>query len=349
VDVDVLCVNVAAPTMPRNWTDSYTFLLGAVANAQLAFFVTHDDETAAERTPYSSFLTLRDGEWIDGGTRPWPTVSVASIPGDMVQLIALGEAGQIFLKGGGEEREELIVKGDEGPATRGPMRCIRAVGGQVYAVGSDRQVYRRKGPSRWEAFDAGARPESAIVDKPVEKAPPKKKPAVRPKTAPLPIPSRTAEQSSIGFEALDGYSTTELYAAGRRGEIWQWDGTRWHKRDSSLSEKDTITHLTCAPDGVVYLAGDKGQLLRGRNEAWEKLPSGVTEPILGLRLFDGALYASTKKGLFRHDGKSLVAVALPKKDAPKTFGPLDVVKDALWSIGGKDIFTYDGNTWTRIE
>ena len=297
--------------MPRNWTDSYTFLLGAVANPQLAFFVTHDDETAAERTPYSSFLTLRDGEWIDGGTRPWPTVSVAAIPGDMVQLIALGEAGQIFLKGGGEEREELIVKTDEGPATRGPMRCIRSVGGQTYAVGSDRQVYRRKGPSRWEAFDAGCRPESAMVEKPVEKARPKKKPAVRPKTAPLPTPSRTAEQSAIGFEALDGYSPTELYAAGWKGEIWQYDGTKWQPRDSGLSDKDTITHVTCATDGVVYMAGDKGQLLCGRNEKWEKLSSGISDAILGLRLFDGALYASTKKGLFKHDGGKLVAIAPP--------------------------------------
>jgi hypothetical protein len=78
----------------------------------------------------------------------------------------------------------------------------------------------------------------------------------------------------------------------------------------------------------------------------------LPDRILGLRVFDGALYASTKKGIFRREpgenGK-FVAVPPPKKDAPKTYGMLDVSKTALWSIGGKDIFTFDGKTWTRIE
>ena len=339
--------------MPRNWTDQYTFLAGAVANGSLAFFVTHDDEVASERVPYSSFLTYRDGEWVDGGSREWPTVSVAAIPGDMIQLIALGDAGQIFLKGGGEEREEIIVKGDEGPASRGPLCCIRAIGGQVLAVGSDRQVYRRKGPSRWEALDTGARPESTI-EKAVEKAP--EKPAkkvggerhrVRAKPQPLSQKRNVAVHSDVGFEALDGFSVTEMYAVGLGGEVWQWDGVRWHPRTSPVKER--LTHITCALDNQVYAAGDKGALVRGRNEAWEKLPTGMTENITGLRLWKDQIYVSTAKGVYRHDGDKLVAVPLPKKDPPKTFGMLDISREALWSIGGKDIFTYDGKSWTRIE
>ena len=276
--------------MPRNWTDQYTFLSGAVANDVLAFFVTHDDETASERIPYSSFLTYRNGEWVDGGSREWPTVSVAAIPGDMIQLIALGDAGQIFLKGGGEEREEIIVKGDEGPASRGPLCCIRAIGGQVLAVGSDRQVYRRKGPSRWEALDAGARPESLEKpalpeknDKPEKKKPAGERTRVRAKPQPLSSQKRNvATHSNIGFEALDGFAATEIYAVGLRGEIWQWDGTRWQQRTSPVTER--LTQVTCASDGKVYAAGDKGTLVRGRGEEWEKLTSGTTEAITGLRL-----------------------------------------------------------------
>lgn len=339
--------------MPRNWTDQYTFLAGAVANDALAFFVTHDDETASERVPYSSFLTYRNGEWVDGGSREWPTVSVAAIPGDMIQLIALGDAGQIFLKGGGEEREEIIVKGDEGPATRGPLACIRAIGGQVIAVGSDRQVYRRKGPSRWEALDAGCRP--AGLDKPADKVIEKKKseppkPRVRQKPQPLSTQKRNvAAHSSIGFEALDGFAANEMYAVGLRGEIWQWDGQLWHGRQSPLPQTARLTQITCASDGKVYVAGDKGVLVRGRGEVWEVLSSGITDAITGLRLWKDQLYALTAKGVYRHDGAKLVPVPLPKKDPPKTFRMLDISRDALWSIGGKDIFTYDGTTWTRIE
>src|SRR5688572_6809370 len=245
--------------MARNWTDQYTFRAGAVAAPGLVYFVTFDDEVAATRAPYSSFLTWKDGEWLDGGTREWPTVSVASIPGDMTQLIAVGEAGQVFLKGAGEEREELVVKGDEGPATRGPLRAVRAIGGQVIAVGSDRQVYRRKGPSRWEAFDHGLRPEGARVEEKPKKPP---GPRVRHKgpiqgAAKRPVGPTTA----IGFEATDGFAATEMYAAGKRGEIWQLDAGRWIERKSPTTE--TITQLYCAADGVAYLATDQGTLLAG--------------------------------------------------------------------------------------
>ena len=343
--------------MPRNWTDQYTFLLGAVASPTLAFFVTHDDETASERIPYSSFLTLRENEWSDGGTREWPTVSLCAIPGDMTQLMAIGEGGQVFLRGAGEEREEVIVKGDEGPATRGPLRCVRAIAGHVIAVGSDRQVYRRKGPSRWEALDMGARPESGLppMDK-VEKAADKKKVADKgraPRAKPGPPTKRTSSaQTSVGFEAVDGYAVNEMYAVGRGGEIWQWEGTRWLPHASPTTE--TLTQLTCATDGHVYAAGDKGVLVRGRADRWELLRTGLTQPITGLRLYDGALYAATAKGVWRLEGDKLVAVPLPKKDPPKTFGMLDTesvtrTRGALWSIGPKDIFTYDGKTWTRIE
>lgn len=343
--------------MPRAWTDQYTFLAGAVAGPDLAFFVTHDDETASARVPYSSFLTWKrgkdEGEWTDGGTREWPTVSMCAIPGDMTQLLAIGEAGQVFLRGAGEEREEVIVKGDEGPATRGPLRCVRAIAGQVIVVGSDRQVYRRKGPSRWEALDLGARPDTVVAPI-LDKASEKKKPAGRaPRSKPGPPTKRTSSAaSSIGFEAVDGFVSTEIYAVGLHGVIWQFDGTRWQERESPTTE--TLSQLTCGVDGHVYAAGEKGVLLRGRAELWERLPTGMTQTITGLRVFEGKIYVATEKGVFHHDGDKLVPLALPKKDPPKTFSSLDVTPPyrgpgALWSIGPKDIFTYDGKTWTRIE
>jgi hypothetical protein len=330
--------------MPRNWTEQYTFLSGAVASSTVVYFVTHEDEVAAERVPYSSFLTWRDGQWLDGGTREWPTASLAAIPGDMTQLIAIGEGGQVFLKGAGEEREELIVKGDEGPATRGPLRCVRAIGGQVVAVGSDRQVYRRKGPSRWEAFDHGLRPEGQKAeDKPRKPAGPR----VRHKgpiqgAAKRPV----APASDVGFEAVDGFSATEMYAVGLGGEIWQLDAGRWVQRLSPT--KDTLQRILCVGD-VAYLATERGELVVGRGDQWNKIPARLPDPIRGLRIFDGALYASTKKGLFRQEGDAFVAIPPPKKDPPKTYGMLDVSRSALWSIGGKDIFTFDGRSWERIE
>jgi len=336
--------------MPRNWTDQYTFLAGALAAPGLAYFVTHEDEVASERVPYSSFLTWRDGEWLDGGTREWPTVCLAAIPGDMTQLIAIGEGGQVFLKGAGEEREELIVKGDEGPGTRGPLRSVRAIGGQVIVVGSDRQVYRRKGPSRWEAFDHGLRPESVVPPKPSTEEKPKKAtgPRVRHKGPIQGAAKRhVAAASASGFEGVDGFSATEMYAVGRLGEIWQLDAGRWVERKSPT--KETITHITCASDGEAYLATDSGAVIIGRGERWEQLPGTVPDAVLGMRLFDGKLYASTKKGLFCREGAKFVPVPPPKKDAPKTYGALDVTRGALWSIGGKDIFTYDGKGWQRIE
>ncbi len=56
-----------------------------------------------------------------------------------------------------------------------------------------RQVYRRGGERRWTDM-----------------------------SAPFPKPRETA-----GFEAIDGYSSNEIYAVGWSGEIWQFNGKKW--------------------------------------------------------------------------------------------------------------------------
>src|SRR5213083_2399530 len=113
------------------------------------------------------------------------------------------------------------------------IRNARAISGHVYACGMKRQVYERVDEGKW-------------VDV----------------SAPFPEANVTA-----GFEAVDGYSQNEIYAVGWNGEIWEYDGSQWADRSSPTNVILSAVH--CAPNNLVYVAGQQGVLIRGRNSSWE--------------------------------------------------------------------------------
>ena len=66
------------------------------------------------------------------------------------------------------------------------MRSVRAIEGVAYAAGMMRQVYRRDGANSWSPIDKGMR--------------------------------ASREDKVCGFEAIDGFTHRDIYAAGYKGE-----------------------------------------------------------------------------------------------------------------------------------
>jgi hypothetical protein len=88
--------------------------------------------------------------------------------------------------------------------------------------------------------------------------------------------------------------------------------------------------------------------MRGKGDAWEVVDQdSTTDNFWDLAWFDGSLYASTVRNLYRLSGNDLVAIPF-KKDVPKTFYHLSVAPGVMWSIGSKDVMAFDGREWTRI-
>jgi hypothetical protein len=192
------------------------------------------------------------------------------------------------------------------------IRNARTIDGQVYACGMKRQVYRRTGEGRWGDISA-------------------------------PVAAAT---EAAGFEAIDGYGANDLYAVGWAGEIWQYDGRAWHERNSPTNV--ILTAVCCAANGKVYAAGQGGTLVAGRDDAWETvaLDGDVTVDIWDLCWYHGKLYVATMTALYTLNGHALVPVEFGKA-RPATCYSLSTTGDVLWSVGLRDVVSFNGTKWRK--
>lgn len=302
--------------MAGQWTDLFSYVTGVVRKKNLGYLVLSDDEVSKKRISNSGFVQWRDGKWGDGGDTNWLTAAVAITNHPLEQLIALGENGTVLLLGSGDRHEEQIGSGKFSPKSRGPMRGIRNIGGNIYVVGMNRQVYRREGLNNWVSIDNGARPSAK-------------------------------SEEVVGFESIDGFSETEIYAVGWEGEIWKYDGKAWTQLDSPTNY--VLVNVCCGGNGHTYACGRNGMLVRGRGDKWDIVgQENVTDDIWGLAWFNSKLYISTMDSIYTLEEDELEIVDMGK-DQAKTCYHLSAADGVLWSIGAKDVMSYNGKKWTRID
>ena len=193
------------------------------------------------------------------------------------------------------------------------LRAMGVVEGFPLACGMKRQVYRRTGNNTWAALHA-------------------------------PPP---AEGENAGFEAIAGFALTEIYAVGWNGEIWQYDGAAWTNRASPTNL--ILTGVCCAGDDHVYVCGQRGTLLRGRNDVWDVVDLGeFTDDFWDVRWFNGVLYLATMKNLYELTPTGVLPVDFGP-DQPATCYRLTDAQGVLWSVGESDVFSFDGTAWTRAD
>jgi hypothetical protein len=66
-----------------------------------------------------------------------------------------------------------------------------------------------------------------------------------------------------------------------------------------------------------------------------------------LREFGGKVYLATMRWLYELSDNSVTLTDFGS-DAPETCFTLSVAGNRLWSVGAKNIFSFDGTSWTRI-
>jgi hypothetical protein len=302
--------------MAGHWTDRFSFVRGAVRYKDLAYLALVDDQLVKAKTPHTMVVEWDGGEWNDGGGGGWLLAGVTIARQPLEQLLAAGEYGDVVVLGSGDRHEEQIGDEDSSPRSRGPLRGVRNIGRRVYAVGMNRQVYRRENAHRWISFDEGARPPEG-------------------------------SQRVVGFEAIDGFSESEMYAVGWEGEVWYYTGKRW--RDIKSPTNLLLFDVCCAGDGNAYACGQVGTILRGRRGEWEVLrQEDVTDDLWSCAWFEGELYVSSMDTLYKLRGENLELVDMGE-DIPQTCFHLSSADGVLWSIGAKDVFAYNGRAWTRID
>ncbi|UYB52512.1 hypothetical protein OCJ37_00635 [Xanthomonas sp. AM6] len=240
------------------------------------------------------------------------SAGICAIRGAAPEILTLGANGSVHRAAPDGQAYEDIV--EEKPSKHGLLRDIRAIGGRVYATGVGRQVHSRKDRT-WQRCDQG------VVEDP------------------------TAANLS-GFESIDGFGEDEIYAAGNQGEIWCRRQGAWQRSESPT--KIVLENVLCAPDGVVYLSGQSGVVIRGRAGRWELVEHGLTEDTFwDMAWFNDRLWLSTTEALYMLQGSELARVetGLPRD---QTFRYLDANEQCLWSSGERHLAAFDGAAWTRI-
>lgn len=292
-----------------------SFRSGAIVKKNVCCLIAGADALTSKNLPNTEFITYVDRQW-GSHLAKWSAVSICITQAPKEQMAAISAEGQVAIYGKGEDFEEQIGRGEDHPEKRGPLREVRTIAGRAYACGMDRQVYRREGPHAWTCIDLDMRKAPAALD-------------------------------VFGFESIHGFGETDLYAVGWHGEIWHFDGRRWSPIESPTNL--ILTRVFCAQDGSVYICGQQGMLIKGRGGRWRVIEHGETsEDFWDLQWFDGRLYLSTTRMLYRLAGERLERVDTGE-EIPATCYHLDAADGILWSIGPKDILQFDGKAWTRIQ
>jgi hypothetical protein len=294
----------------RNAKSLY-FSCVARAGEQSVLLAGHLYALEESETAQSVLMTLRSGEW--------KTMNVTGIV----------NALRCQVESARDPREYLILEQNRGlyriqpPAgvqfgkidskRQGFLMDLKKIGKKWFAVGDHRQVYEGNGKN-WQPIDQGA----YIAGK---------------------------KGDSKIFFSIDGFSESDLYAAGYNGEIFHYDGAIWNQLDSPTNLG--LQKVLCVDKNVIYICGHANGLYRGNKSNWLALTEPDDETILwDMAYFRGQVYVCNGTDLFVIRQDALEKVAIPL-DGPFSFYRMDADKDELWTCGGECLLQFDGKTWTR--
>lgn len=294
--------------MSEKVSDSREFIRGAARTSDLIYMITRGKALAEEGTAHASVIGIYEGNWVDGANVDWDSTAIANAKYPSARIVLIGEDGDVCTYAAGKPTKEVIE-----PEPK-MIRNAATIDGYVVACGMRRQVYKRVDEDRWLDISA---PFSEASDE-------------------------------VGFEAIAGFSSDEIYAVGWNGEIWEYDGSAWADRGSLTNI--TLTSVCCAEDGRVYVAGQQGTLLTGRHNKWEVIEwdEETDDDLWGLCWFDDKLYVATMKNLFTLDGNLLVAVDFGDVKVSSCYS-LSTAEGVLWSVGNEDVLSFDGSDWQKYE
>ncbi len=117
----------------------------------------------------------------------------------------------------------------------GTAHRIRKIGSHLYTAANSRVVHRRDAQGNWTFISHGAYGNDLDT---------------------------FGGAIDGGFKDIDGFSETDIYAAGGKGHVWHYDGNTWKRID--IPTNADIYCLICASDGYVYIGGSRHLMLRGR-------------------------------------------------------------------------------------
>lgn len=278
---------------------------------EVGYIYSCDLEKERDEIPHTIMFKWESGRFYEGES-DYDAHSVCTATTPLTCLVDLSEAGYYCVISH-EGNYIGHISDDSSPPAETPrhhgFRALSAIEGKAYAVGLRGMVYRLDERRKWTRIDNG-----------------------------LP--------STFNIQAIDGFNSSNLFAVGRKGELWRYDGDNWQQKQ--LPTNINLTAVKCAGDSNVYIAGHNGVLISGNNDTWDIIENDqFDDDIWDLEWFQSHLYISTMQKVYRLNGETLEEVDFGD-DPPTTCYQLSCTDNVLWSNGEHDIVSYDGKSWTRI-
>ncbi|MEH6461970.1 hypothetical protein [Chitinimonas sp. JJ19] len=235
------------------------------------------------------------------------------------QFVGASGMGHIYVIGSGDVfmENQIPNNGGKGPFRAG-LRRLKQFNGWLYGCDGLRTVFKREGNNQW--VNVGGYPKE-----------PKE---------------REWMENRAGFEDLDFFSETDLYAVGGQGDVWHCDGSRW--RQIAFPSNMYLHSVCCGGDGQVYIGAQSGNVFRGRGDKWEHLhKDDLTLPFKDMVWFNDRVYATSDYGLWEiQDGK--VRPSEAPIEITNCAGNLWVADGVMLLAGQYGAALHDGKEWSRL-
>lgn len=243
-----------------------------------------------------------------------PRCGVSRKPLSQGLIVARNNDGDVWSMGGGSDGAiEKIAPGQVPMTWR-----IKCINDYAYSVGDRRKIYKRTDIGRWEQFADLPRGDGNIED--------------------------------YGFNDMDAFSESDMYAVGGKGDVWHFDGKRWAQQ--GFPGHAQLATVTCAGDGHVYISGEGGSLWRGKGSSWESVYKGASSILWNDVLwFEGKLWLASDYQFRIWDGQKMISPTYDGRPDGKIVpicGHMDAYDGLLVVAGPEVVMAYQDGQWRTL-
>ncbi|EPG9672642.1 hypothetical protein M0K38_000006 [Citrobacter freundii] len=223
-------------------------------------------------------------QWDESGYEGMDKILSASATEPYSQYVGVTVENEVFAVGSG------FIGLEEPIPYEFAIKNARNIGGRVYVVGCARSVIRRTDRDQWEMLSKGIQLPAQDQIKTV------------------------CEQmlflDSAGFSCIDGFSETDIYAAGGKGDVWHFNGNEW--KQIHFPSNMILESICCGQDGYVYIGAQSGTVFKGRDNQWKMIHRGMLSlPFRQMVWFQDRVWATSDYGVWQIIGDDVIEPDLP--------------------------------------
>lgn len=166
----------------------------------------------------------------------------------------------------------------------------------------------------------------------------------------LSIPRDQFPGATLTLLSVDAFAPDDLYALSWKDGMFHYNGKAW--RRVHFPSNIALETLCCAPDGQVYVSGQRGTLFAGRGSRWDRVHEGtLTLPFRDTVWYADALWCTNDYGVWtlRDTAKGPVFARAPvADDVYFCSGHLSAGDDRLLLGGMNGAAIFDGKDWQTL-